>query len=352
MTRLAGLVLIALAAAGCGGASDEGTPTGAHTAATSDDADAAPRAAAAPPAPSTPTPAPTSTPTVAPTPASPPPPPAAYRAGAHEVHPSAKTAAARIAQALTTYEVGTDTATLVAALVDDRGRAADLAAVVEPLVERDRWSRGHVVYPQLGGVGEDAISVMVVVDQRIGSGAEPERSVTRTLDVRLVRSGGAWVLDRVASVGGEEVPRPDDLPPVARQVLDDPRITLPASARWDIHRGVVATELLEVMRDLAERAPYAVVSLSSGHPFHVFGTERLSNHTRGRAVDIRRIDGTDVIDDRDAGSTTHDLVRWLYDLPQVSEIGSPWALDGYGGRSFSDVVHQDHVHIGVRPSSR
>ena len=35
-----------------------------------------------------------------------------------------------------------------------------------------------------------------------------------------------------------------------------------------------------------------------------------------------------------------------YDL--VSEVGSPWALDGYGGRSFTDDVHLDHVHIGVR----
>lgn len=36
------------------------------------------------------------------------------------------------------------------------------------------------------------------------------------------------------------------------------------------------------------------------------------------------------------------------DQPEVSQIGAPWALDGYGGRSFTDVVHQDHLHVGVR----
>ncbi|HZW45071.1 MAG TPA: hypothetical protein VFF32_11890 [Dermatophilaceae bacterium] len=39
------------------------------------------------------------------------------------------------------------------------------------------------------------------------------------------------------------------------------------------------------------------------------------------------------------------LSRWLFDhgLP---ELGSPWAFDGYGGRSFTNVVHTDHLHLG------
>ncbi len=72
----------------------------------------------------------------------------------------------------------------------------------------------------------------------------------------------------------------------ARAVLDDPRIDLPDSARWDILAGEVSPALLRLMSRAADEA----------------------------------------------------AVR----------IGSPWALDGLGGRSFTDVVHQDHLHIAVR----
>ena len=115
-----------------------------------------------------------------------------------------------------------------------------------------------------------------------------------------------------------------------------------------IHAGTVSDALLQTMADLAERTPYGVVTLSNGHPHNVFGTDRQSNHTRGRAVDIYRLGPTRVIDDREPASATHEVVTWLYDLPALSELGSPWALDGYGGRSFTDTVHQDHLHVGVR----
>jgi hypothetical protein len=215
----------------------------------------------------------------------------------------------------------------------------------KPLLHAGMWSRGRIVYPQLGGITADRMSVMVIVEQRMGT-ARAERTVTRTVDVQLRRDGKAWEFDRLASAGGTPVDRPADLPAAAAAVVDDPRIELPDSARWDIYRGTISTELLRQMAALADRTPYSVATLSSGHPYHVFGTDRQSNHTRGRAFDVYAFDQRLVVDDRTNGSTTRTHVEWLFDRPDVAELGSPWALDT-GGRSFTNVVHQDHVHIGV-----
>jgi hypothetical protein len=104
-----------------------------------------------------------------------------------------------------------------------------------------------------------------------------------------------------------------------------------------------------------ERAPasdrHGVVVLESGHPVFIFDTNRFSMHLYGLAVDIYHLDGELVVDQRETGSVVHEVVVWLYEQPEVTNIGSPWALDGFGGRSFTDLVHQDHLHVeaGDRP---
>lgn len=208
------------------------------------------------------------------------------------------------------------------------------------------WSQGRIIYPQLGGLGDTKASVMVVVEQMIGT-AEGVRAFLRTLDVRLVLANGAWQFDRLVSSGGELITPPASLPAEALAVLNNPRIEMPDSARWDILSGQVSPNLLRVMARLADLTPYGVITLSQGHPYEVFGTDRQSDHTRGRAVDIYRLGDTLVVDDHAQGSATHDIVRWLYDQPDIRQIGSPWALDGYGGKSFTDRLHQDHIHIAV-----
>jgi hypothetical protein len=64
-------------------------------------------------------------------------------------------------------------------------------------------------------------------------------------------------------------------------------------------------------------------------------------------VDIHRIADRLVIEDRGEGSATDRAVGWLYDDAARPIVGSPWALDAYGGRSFTDAVHQDHLHVAV-----
>jgi hypothetical protein len=265
-----------------------------------------------------------------------------------EMRPNAKRLAARVVEGLTNYEAGDHPNEIVAAVADGP-LAEDLVRDASVLFHEDAWSRGEIVYPQLGGMLDDETSVMVVVDQVVGLPDGTVLEESRTMDVRLDLHQGEWALSELASAGGEPVERPDDLPAEAQAVLDDERIELPDSAVWDIHRGEVDRQLLVLMARMADQTPYGVVVLDTGHPWEIFGTDRQSKHSMGKAVDIHRLDEDDpwVIEDRQEGSATHEFVRWIYEQPELSEVGSPWALDGFGGRSFSDPLHQDHLHVGV-----
>lgn len=340
------LVLAAVLAMACGACARNRAPGaggGTTTVSATEDPPSTPAATAVrPPSPS---PSPSARDT-------PPPPPATrtWQPSGDEVHVEVKQRAAEAALALTTYEADSALQDVVATVTDDDTRARELTRVAAELYRPDGWSRGRIVYPQMGGLRATRASVMVVVEQTVQDDERDDgrRIVTRTLDVRLVRTEQGWAFDELASAGGSPAPRPDALPPAAEAVLDSPRIELPDSARWDVHRGEIATALLEVMAELAEQTPYGVVVLSSGHPWDVFETGRQSSHTRGHAVDVYRLGDELVVDGRAAtGTRTHQTVQWLFDTPQVSNLGSPWRLDGHGGRSFTDAVHQDHLHVSA-----
>ena len=162
----------------------------------------------------------------------------------NETRPELKRVAADIALALTTWEIGDGVADIAARLPPAAGAIAD--AFYRP----GSWSRGRIVYPQLGGLLPDAASVMVVIEQTLGT-AEGASTTVRTLDLRLHRVDGGWRLAQLASTGGDEAFPPADLPAIAAAVLADPRIELPDSARWDIHAGRISPVLLEVMARLA-----------------------------------------------------------------------------------------------------
>lgn len=270
-----------------------------------------------------------------------------YEPHPEELYPNAKRLGSLVAQALTTYDRGDDAESIAAQLLDDPDAIADLAADTEELVIEDAASRGQVVYPQLGGVTEDAASIMVVVRQSLWRDGV-ESSVTRTLDVRLRLEDGVWVFDRLAQNGGPPMVRPERLSEAARAVLEHPAIWLPTSARWDIYEGIVDERLLELMVEIADDHEIAVVSLMRGHPLHVFGEDRVSEHIPGYAVDVYKVDGEIVAAQQQEGTAAHTLSRRLFD-GGLARLGSPWAFDEYGGRSFSDVVHHDHLHISVGP---
>jgi len=263
---------------------------------------------------------------------------------ASETHGELKQVAIEAALALTSYDPA-ETPRDIAARLGFDGDDEALASA-QALYHAQSSSRSSIVYAQLAGILSDRAAVMVVTEQEIGT-ARGMRIETRTLDVRLRFEAGQWWFDHLASAGGEPVSMPEHLPPEVVAVLDNPRIELPDSARWDILAGRVSPDLLRLLARTAEQVPIGITVTATGHPWEIFGTDRQSDHSRGLAADIYRINTTRVIDDRAVDSTTHRLVNWLYAQPELARMGSPWALDGFGGRSFTDALHQDHLHLAV-----
>ncbi|UER54298.1 hypothetical protein HJG43_06805 [Kineosporiaceae bacterium SCSIO 59966] len=288
---------------------------------------------------------PTPEPTTPTRPAPPPPvdvPPYAVLPG--EVEPACKVAAVRALEAALTWRdgpVGPDAAReRVQGLGVHEGALRPLAR----LLDTTPWSSLKVTYPQYGGLVPEPgeASVMVVCEQLVPDDAAPaERSVT--VDARLVRRNGTW---EVTELLLSEPPAPaPQITDAARAVLANDRIVLPAAARRDVQAGLIDDLVLTMLSGLAQQWRLDVLVLSTGHPFNVFGTDRQSNHTRGRAVDIWALDGIPVIDQARA--------PWRAAMEAAAalgatEIGGPQDVDGVRGRRpyFSDLVHQDQLHLG------
>ncbi len=274
----------------------------------------------------------------------PPEPNARYIVPEGEVEREAKQLASDIAYALTTYEESDSPDERFLDIAGSDGLLL-LSEVSEPLTHVGRWSRGEIVYPQMGGLRNEKASVMVVTRQTVGSGPTPEFSVIRTLDVRVRMGESGWEFDELASAGGVFDSIEDLI--LAHEVAADSRIEMPDSARLDILGGEISPILLDLMLEIADITPYSVTVMATGHPYHVFETDRVSHHTIGRAIDIHSVGGRQVIDDREEGSTTQALVQWLWENPKVIQVGSPWDIDAGTKRSFDDIVHQDHLHVAV-----
>lgn len=264
-----------------------------------------------------------------------------------DVFPNGKRVAGRAAQLALTYRRGADPTEVARSVARLGGRAGELERAVSRLVVDGRRSRGEVIYAQLSGVTPTTMGAMVVVRQRLEDESGRTSSVTRTLDVRLRRSGGPW---RLASIEPPESlkPRPTTIQGVAARVLDHNKIRLSDSARSDIHRGGVDEALLRALLDAAEEHRFAVATIRSGHPQNVWETDRRSAHTEGAAADIYAVDGRLVVRQRRVGSAAYLLASRFLERG-ARQVGSPWSIAPGPPRSFTDAVHQDHIHVQQRP---
>ncbi|MEW1718168.1 hypothetical protein [Streptomyces sp. NPDC093109] len=165
-----------------------------------------------------------------------------------------------------------------------------------------------------------------------------------TVDVRLRRARPRWEVTALhpASPGGAV----RSLPAAAREVLAERRITLPPAAAADVRAGHIHESVLRALLRLAGTYRMDVSVIRSGHPLDVFGTDRPSDHPRGRAFDVWRIDGHRVVDP----ATPRRLVEtFMRDAAAAGSynVGGPVLLTGGGaGQFFSDATHHDHVHAG------
>ena len=274
--------------------------------------------------------------------------PERYDTNAAEGYPNGKRLAARVAATALTYPRGASALEIARRIGSSFAPRRELAAAIEPAVDPSMESFGQVVYPQLSGITPTSLGAMVVVRQHLRRPDRESRTVTRVVDVRLRRDGGPWRLERIGSVGGRPVRRPDDLPEAARRVLDNPRIAWSDSARWDIYRGGIDEGLLRALDDAAGRRRISVSVLRSGHPREVWQTSRPSAHSRGYAADIYAVDGRLVVRQQQAGEPAYALAASLV-AGGAAQVGSPWVLAPGGSRSFSDHVHRDHVHVQWTP---
>jgi hypothetical protein len=147
------------------------------------------------------------------------------------------------------------------------------------------------------------------------------------------------------TVGGPAAPAPDPAgDPLARRVLDDPRITPESRSRSDLETaGRVDPRLSAVLLEAAKIFPISLWVIQTGHSYYTAGGS-VSNHSSGRAVDIGSVGGEIVTP---SNAKAKELALALGRLPaplRPTEIGSPWVLDG--PEYFTDGDHQDHLHVG------
>ena len=280
------------------------------------------------------------------------PPPAAppYVAPGGDPLPAMKTAAGLFVQALATFGPAAASSPPPGYV----GSPADLDRAARPLAAPGQWSRGIIDFVQLGGltpVSKRASSgvCMVVLRQELQAPGGPASTVSRTLDVRLRRAGTAWEIEQLAAIGNA-VTADTRASAVGRRLLDNLRITMPDTARWDIASGSVSNDLLVVLTRLAQVTPLSLTVLKTGHPRLVVDGRRrppVSSHFYGRAADIFALDGVPI-----AQVPAVELRRLLaaaIGLPTVRQVGAPvgYDTDGRGRRVFSNLVHADHLHVAV-----
>jgi hypothetical protein len=198
-----------------------------------------------------------------------------------------------------------------------------------------------VLDAQYGGLLTAAASVLVVTRTWRRHAGRIEHWGA-TYDVRLTRGSSGW---RVTAVHPSHPGPPSHrLTADETAALRSDRIVLPPAAEADLRSGQVHESVLAAMLRLAERYRVGVSVVRSGHPTYVFGTDRLSDHPRGRAFDTYRIDDRLVVDRR----TPRRLVVGYMEAAAKAgsyNVGGPYLL-GAAPQWFSDPTHHDHVHAG------
>ena len=269
---------------------------------------------------------------------------APYEPSSSEEYPHAKRIAGRIVQRVLTYSRGAKVSDIARSAIRTGADTSGFTPELARIVDRSRRAWAEVIYVQLSGVTETSFGAMVVVRQRSEDAEGDRKEVTRVVDVRLTRSGGPWRFERFGSLGGRPASRPENLSPAARRVLDHPSIWMSDTSRWDIYRGRIDDVLLDRLAQVAERFPLSIAVLGTGHPPEVWNTTRVSAHTRGAAADIFAVSGKSVIRQRQQGSPAFRLAAEFVN-GGAAQVGSPWILGAGGSRSFTDAVHQDHIHV-------
>jgi hypothetical protein len=268
--------------------------------------------------------------------------PANWVPSSDDIEPEVKEAAVRAVELAATWDAYQGSPREVADRLRGAGYTDPVASALDVVAGRAEASVPEILLAQYGGLLATSASVLVALDQwlRFADGRVRRRGTT--LDVRLSLQSGRWQVDAVrpARPTGAAT-RPTD---VGERVLSDRRLQFPDAAAADVRARLVDDAVLTGLVELARVYRLEISVLRSGHPIRVFGTDRVSDHTIGRAVDVWAVDGRPVIE-WGARRRTRELMRAALEVGAY-QVGGPVDLDGAGPTTFSDDTHQDHIHLG------
>ena len=131
-------------------------------------------------------------------------------------------------------------------------------------------------------------------------------------------------------------------------LVSRPNLTLTPQARGDLLAGVVDPRVVRILAAASAGHRIAVSVIGTGHSRFVEGTDRVSNHFYGRAVDIYAVDGVGVSASNDAALELALAVMITAPDLRPDEFGSPWTELGAFPGAFSDASQGDHLHLGWR----
>lgn len=128
-------------------------------------------------------------------------------------------------------------------------------------------------------------------------------------------------------------------------LLANPRLTLSSYARADLQAGVIDQRVVDFLGWAIQRHSITVSALKTGHDQYVSGTDRISNHFYGRAVDVAAVDG-DAYRPSCIPCRVFTEETIALGIGRPNEIGQPWG-DVVGPPGvFTDADHLDHEHAG------
>lgn len=260
-----------------------------------------------------------------------------------DVLPDVKLRAARVVEALGTWGPGKAGRAAAADRLRELGVDDGVLTEALPLLGAAPAAALEVLQAQYGGILPGSVSVLVVCRQWRGRPDGTARSGGTTVDVRLRAAPREWAVTQVRA--NDPGPPSPVLSTPARDVLRSARIELPPAARADVMSGAVHDSVLTALLRLSTAYRIGVSVIRSGHPLHVFGTTRLSDHSQGRAFDTYRINGRLVVDRATPRGLVTGYMRAAVRAGSLN-VGGPYLPPGGGGAFFSDATHHDHVHAG------
>jgi hypothetical protein len=155
---------------------------------------------------------------------------------------------------------------------------------------------------------------------------------------------------RQSQARNSPVPAPPTGNTAAAAAANNPNIVFTRqSQKDDLASGGVDPRLVDLLTWIASRRRITITSMKTDHSQFVAGTNRVSAHKLGRAVDIAVVNGQSCtgVPNGECGRLYEEIVNQLrgtqFQPSQVIYGYDPWPTERW---NFAMSNHRDHIHIG------